>query len=51
MSSPHMPASPQELIERFGMIDDREVAGWIARAQAHAAALPPKKPKKKRSSS
>jgi hypothetical protein len=125
MSSPHMPASPPELIERFGMIlerfpeldqrnmfgypaafvaaghmvtgvhgsnwtvrrrevdgdalrglggldfepmpgrpmkdffslpndivvDDDRVADWVGRAQAHASTLPPKKPKKKRSSS
>jgi hypothetical protein len=124
-SSPHMPASPLELIDRFGMImerfpeleqrkmfgypaafvaaghmvtglhgrnwtvrlgeadgvalrqigggdfepmpgrpmkgfftlpsailaDDDQVADWVGRAQAHAATLPPKKPRKKRSSS
>ena len=28
--------------------DDDALAAWISRAQAHAATLPPKKPKKKR---
>ena len=28
--------------------DDEALAAWISRAQAHAATLPPKKPRKKR---
>jgi hypothetical protein len=46
-----MPGRPMRgflTLPREIVADDEALAGWIERARAHAASLPPKKPRKRR---